>query len=252
MIYTRILEKTMNITAIKTSLFKKGNSLDAFVLKNIPKLEDGDVVIITSKIVALAEKRVGKIADKDRLIRRESLEVIETPWALLTRTQDGWGINAGIDESNADDELILLSKDPFASVEKLCTKLKTHFKINKLGILITDTRSVPLRVGTVGRAVGYAGFKPLKSYIGKDDLFGRKSRVTESNHADALAAASVLVMGEGSEQTPLALIKNAPVAFTSRSLSIKDKKLYMLPEHDIFSYIFKHAEEKLARHPKKK
>lgn len=242
----------MNIQGIKTTLFKKGDPLVAFLVQHIPTLENGDVLVITSKIIALSEKRFGKIKDKEMLIRRESEEVISTPWAFLTRTKDGWGINAGIDESNADDEIILLPKDPFASAEKLLGKLKVHYKIQKLGILITDTRSVPLRVGTVGRAIGFAGFKPLKSYIGKDDLFGRKSRATQSNYADALAAASVCVMGEGSEQTPLALIKNAPIAFTSRPLPLKDKKLYMLPKDDIFSFVFRHVVAKLERLPKKK
>ena len=242
----------MHIEKIKTALFKKGDPLLAFVLHHVPKLENGDVLVITSKIIALAERRVGKIKDKEKLIRKESKEIISTPWAFLTLTSDGWGINAGIDESNADDEIILLPKDPFASAEKLLLKLKAHYKINKLGVLITDTRSVPLRVGTVGRAIGFAGFKPLKSYIGKDDLFGRKSRVTQSNHADALAAASVCVMGEGSEQTPLALIKNAPITFTPRPLPLKAKKLYMLPREDIFSFIFTHAVAKPAPLPKKK
>jgi|CXWL01.1.fsa_nt_gi F420-0:gamma-glutamyl ligase len=242
----------MYIQGIKTTLFKKGDPLVAFLVQHVPVLESGDVLVITSKIIALAEKRTGKIKDKELLVRRESQEIISTPWAFLTRATDGWGINAGIDESNADDEIILLPKDPFASAEKLLLKLKTHYKINKLGVLITDTRSVPLRVGTVGRAIGFAGFKPLKSYIGKDDLFGRKSRVTQSNHADALAAASVCAMGEGSEQTPLALIKNAPITFTSRPLPLKAKKLYMLPKDDIFSFVFRHAEEIPAQLPKKK
>ena len=241
----------MNIQGIKTTIFKNGEPLVAFIVQHIPKLENGDVLVITSKIIALAEKRVGKIKDKEMLVRRESQEVISTPWAFLTLAKDGWGINAGIDESNALDEIILLPKDPFVSAEKLRSKLKAHFKINKLGVLITDTRSVPLRVGTVGRAIGFAGFKPLKSYIGKDDLFGRKSRVTQSNHADALAAASVCTMGEGSEQTPLALIKDAPIAFTSRPLALKDKKLYMLPKDDIFGFVFKHVVAKPGRLPKK-
>ena len=229
----------MHIQGIKTALFKKGEKLEAFIFTHVPKLENGDVLVITSKIIALAEKRTGKIKDKEKLIRQESHEIISTPWAFLTLSKDGWGINAGIDESNADDEIILLPKDPFASAEKLLGKLKTHYKIQKLGILITDTRSVPLRVGTVGRAIGFAGFKPLKSYIGKDDLFGRKSRVTQSNHADALAGTAVCVMGEGSEQTPLALIKNSPVTFTSRPVSLKDKKLHLLPHDDIFECVFR-------------
>lgn len=90
----------------------------------------------------------------------------------------------------------------------------------------------------MGRAIGVAGFLPIKSYVGKEDLYGRESRVTTSNIADALASSAVLVMGEGSEQTPLAQIKNAPVTFTKEVLSDEDKKLHLLPEEDIFSYIY--------------
>nr|MDQ3015055.1 coenzyme F420-0:L-glutamate ligase [bacterium] len=148
---------------------------------------------------------------------------------------DGWGINAGIDESNAKNKLILLPQDSFKTAEVLCENFKKHFSLKKLGVLITDTRSMPLRIGTVGKALGYAGFEPLKSYIGKKDLFGRKSRVTQSNVADALAASAVLVMGEGNEQTPMVVIKDAPVIFSNK----KGGSLALPPEGDIFGNVFR-------------
>ena len=233
----------MHITTIKTSIFKKNDSLDTFIKAHIPTLQEGDVVVITSKIVALSEGRLGKVEDKEKIIVRESKEVIQIPWAYLTRMNDGWGINAGVDESNADAELILLPKNPNKTAEVLLHKLKKYYSIQKLGILITDTRSVPLRVGTIGRAIGYAGFKPLKNYIGKDDLFGRKSRVTQSNIPDALAASATFVMGEGNEQTPLAVVSGAPIQFTSKALSEKMKHLSLSPEKDIFSQIYKKTKE---------
>ncbi|HET8575183.1 MAG TPA: coenzyme F420-0:L-glutamate ligase [Candidatus Paceibacterota bacterium] len=107
-----------------------------------------------------------------------------------------------------------------------------------MGILITDSRSIPLREGTIGRALGFSGFEPLKSYVGKKDLFGRKTRVTKSNLADALAAAAVMEMGEGDEQTPLAVIKDALVVFTTKPLSAKAKKLFLDPEKDIFAGVY--------------
>jgi dihydrofolate synthase / folylpolyglutamate synthase len=228
----------MNIISIKTSIFLRNDSLFNFLINNLPVVEDGDIIVITSKIVALSENRVCNLEDKEKIILKESKKVIKTPWALLTLTNNDWIINAGVDESNADDKIILLPKDSFKTAEVLQKKLKKHFFIKKLGILITDTRSVPLRVGTVGRALGYAGFKPLKSYIGKSDIFGRKSRITISNVADALAGTAVLVMGEGNEQTPISLIKNSPVVFVSKPLSKEMKKLAFPPEKDIFSKVF--------------
>lgn len=242
----------MKIHAIKTALFTKKDSLTEFVLKYVPTLEDGDILIITSKIVAISQGRMGSIKDKKKIILSESKKAIETPWALLTLTNDGWGINAGVDESNADKTVILLPEDPFKTATALHQKLKKSYAIKNLGIIITDTRSVPLRRGTVGRAIAFAGFKPLKSYIGKKDLFGRKSRVTESNHADALAGAAVCVMGEGSERTPLAVIQHAPVIFSSKKLTRNEQSLYLIPEQDIFSKVFIAEEDELHARTKKK
>lgn len=230
----------MQIIAIKTKIFKEKNNLIGFLLKNISKLENGDIVAITSKIVALSQGRTGKLKEKNRLIIKSSRDTIETPWALMTLTDEGWCINAGIDESNANHQIILLPKNVFKTAEFIRSKLMKHFKIKRLGIIITDTKSLPLRVGTIGRTVAYSGFEPLKSYIGEKDLFGKKSRFTESNVTDALAACAVLCMGEGSEQIPIVIIKKAPIIFTNKSnLNKKNTGLSILPEKDIYSCIYK-------------
>ena len=228
----------MHVIGIKTPIFLENNSLADFIKKHVFGLQSGDILVVTSKIVALSEGRTGKIEEKNKLIFKESKKVIETPWAFLTLNDEGWGINAGIDESNAEKKLIMLPKNSFETAKNLQKIIKKHYSLKKFGVLITDTRSVSLRVGTVGRALGFAGFEPIKSYIGKKDLFGRKSRVTKSNHADGLAAAAVLVMGEGNEQIPFVIIKNAPVKFTARTISKKSRKLALEPEKDIFSNIF--------------
>lgn len=230
----------MQIISIKTSLFKEKENLLNFLFNNIISLEDGDIVAITSKIVALSQGRVGKLKDKKDLIVHNSKKIIETPWAFMTLTNDGWCINAGTDESNANHKVILLPKDIFKTAELLRKRMLKHYSLKKLGIVITDTKSLPLRAGTVGRAIGYAGFKPLKSYIGRKDLFGKKSRFTESNIADAVSACAVLAMGEGDERIPLVIIKNAPVIFTNTSmLNKKSTGLSIMPEKDIYSYVYK-------------
>ena len=81
--------------------------------------------------------------------------------------------NAGIDESNAMGKIILLPKNSFKSAEIIRKKLQNKFGVKNLGILITDSRLFPLRAGIVGVALGYAGFKGIKNYIGKKDIFGR-------------------------------------------------------------------------------
>ena len=117
----------MQITPIKTTLFKVGDSVIKFI-KNHVVLEDEDILVITSKVVALAEGRVGKIEDGEHIIKSEAKEIIKTPWVDLTFSDRGWEINAGVDESNADDGLILLPKDSFHSAELLLKILKNITK----------------------------------------------------------------------------------------------------------------------------
>jgi len=125
--------------------------------------------------------------------------------------------SAGIDESNAGDYFILWPEQP----QKIAAMLRRWFcrayGLRQLGVIITDSRSMPLRRGVIGVAIGWAGFSPLYDYRGKKDLFGRTLRVSQANVADALAAAAVLAMGEGAEQTPLTIIRGAPhLRFFSR------------------------------------
>ncbi len=225
----------MEIRAIKTSLFQPKEDLIGFLLQYLPKLKNGDIVTITSKIVALSQNRVAEIDQHDTLIKQDSSQVIKTPWGLLTETEYGWCINAGIDESNADHGLILLPKNAPKVAALIRRALLKHYNLEKLGIVITDTKSLPLRQGTIGRTLGYAGFEPLKSYIGKPDIFGRKSRITQSNVADALSASAVLAMGEGDEQTPLALIRKASASFTNKKAT---NTLNLPPETDIYKKLF--------------
>ncbi len=100
--------------------------------------------------------------------------------------------------------------------------LEERYSVRRLGVLIADSRVLPLRWGTTGVALGWSGFEGLRNYIGKPDIFGRKLKMTKANIADGLAAAAVLMMGEGREQTPLALIEGAPVVFREKELTRKE------------------------------
>ena len=143
---------------------------------------------------------------------------------------------AGIDESNAKGKLILLPKDSFKSAEVLRKKLMQKFKLKNLGVLITDSRTGPLRAGVVGMSLGYAGFKGIRDYRGTKDIFGRVLKVSRTDVADSLATAAVLSMGEGREQQPLALITEAPIDFVAR---INKKELLINPKDDLYLPLFK-------------
>ncbi len=229
----------MLIKPIKTSLFNINDDLFLFITKYIKKFNEYDILVITSKIVALSQGCVIPHDSYTKYMNTVSAHSVKTPWAILTLTSEGWCINAGVDESNVRNGYVTLPENPFEYAHILRKRLRKKYGLKNLGVIITDTRSVPLRAGTVGRAIGCAGFHPLKSYIGKKDLFGRKSRVTVSNNADALATGAVFVMGEGSEQTPLAVIQNAPVRFTQKKLPKKETRLFLLPREDIFTYLYR-------------
>ncbi len=229
----------MKVQPIRTRIFKEGENLADFIVAHIPKLRDGAILAVTSKIVALAEGRVVQLKnkkEKEKLIRAESewqLKVLPEWW--LTVRDGTVVVNAGLDDSNADGKTILLPKDSFKSAIELRTKLKKRYKIKQLGIVITDSRTSALREGVTGVALGYAGFKGVKDYRGDKDIFGRKLKVTQTNIADSLATVATVVMGEGNERQPLAVIENTPVKFCER---VNRKELRIARKYDMYRSLF--------------
>lgn len=227
--------------AIKTRVFKRGEALADFIVSNIPRIPEKSVVVVTSKIVALAEGRTVPIstkANKTRLIKGESTSALKTKWVWLT-VKDGMVMaNAGVDESNADGQIILLPADSFLAAHTLRSELMKRLKLKHLGVLITDSRVLPLRAGVTGVALGYAGFKGLRDYRGKKDIFKRPLKMTQTNVADGLAASAVFLMGEGSERQPLALIQDAPVVFSS---TVDKKELQIALKDDLYRPLFQQA-----------
>lgn len=229
----------MFIKVIKTRIFKLNESLEGFVLDYLPKVKNESVIVITSKIVALSQGR--KVVSRNELekaqwIKKESEQYIKTRWCYLTLKDGHWCANAGVDESNvAGGGLILWPKNSNQVARVLRKRLRRHYKIKELGILITDSRIFPLRAGVSGVALGYAGFAGLRNYIGKKDLFGRRLKVTKTNVADGLAAAAVMVMGEGRESTPLALIEDSKIQFKANT---DPRELRILPKDDLYRPLF--------------
>lgn len=226
----------MKVTPVRTRVFKKDEDLFSFVTQYIPTLQEGSVVVVTSKIVALAEGRTAPLSHKARLIESESEWSMQAKYGKLT-LKDGMLLwNAGIDTSNVGGGIVLLPKDSFKAAAALRKQLKIHYRVKRLGVLITDSRIMPLRSGVVGIALGYAGFKGLYDYRGKKDIFGDTYHVTRTDHADSLATAAVLVMGEGSEQQPLCIIEDAPIVYAERI----DKKELVIPmADDMYRPLFK-------------
>ncbi|MFZ1019813.1 MAG: coenzyme F420-0:L-glutamate ligase [Minisyncoccia bacterium] len=236
----------MEIKAIKTRIFRENENLLDFIfeyVKKIPKKNlENSILVVTSKIVALSEGRTVEIdlsvphdAMREKIIKSESEYMLRTKYTWLTIKDGTVMSSAGIDESNANGKIILLPKNSFRSAELIRKNLQKKFRVKNLGILITDSRLFPLRAGIVGAAIGYAGFKGVRDYRGTPDIFGRILKLSRTDAADSLATAAVLCMGEGKEQQPLALIKNAPVIFADK---IDKKELMMDPREDLYQPLF--------------
>ena len=230
----------MKVYTVRTHIFRERNDLVAFIKKHIPKLESGSVLAVTSKIVALSEGRTAHVrnrGEKEKLIKKESAWAIQThPEWWWTEKDGALLVNAGIDDSNANGKLVLLPRNSFSSAISLRKKLQNYYKVKKLGIIITDSRIAPMRAGVTGIAIGYAGFRGVRDYRGKLDIFGRKLKVTMTNIADSLATVAILVMGEGGERQPLAIIEDVPVEFVAK---INRKEVQISAKDDMYAPLFK-------------
>jgi coenzyme F420-0:L-glutamate ligase/coenzyme F420-1:gamma-L-glutamate ligase len=188
-----------------------------------------DIVIVAQKIVSKAEGRHASLEDfppsaralglarecrKDpRLVEAvlsETSEVLRVaPHVLIVRHRLGLVMaQAGIDRSNVpgDDAILLLPLDPDASAERLRTGLRATFGIAP-AVVISDSFGRPWRLGTTNVALGCAGLPALWDRRGEKDRDGRTLEVTQVAYADAIAAAAGLVMGEGRESVPGALVR---------------------------------------------
>jgi coenzyme F420-0:L-glutamate ligase len=229
----------MLVSSIKTRLFVEGEDLAAFIGEHSKTIKNGSIIAICSKIVALSEGRVALAhtrEEKEALIAKESewRRQVMTRWWLTVR--DGTVVvNGGIDESNAEGKLILLPEDSFKTAEQLRMQLMKKHSLSELGVIITDSRIMPLRAGVVGVAIGYAGFRGIKDYRGTTDLYGRPMEVTQTDIADSLATAVTVVCGEGNECQPLAIIEDAPVEWTDE---MNRKELHIPQDQDMFRSLF--------------
>ncbi len=217
----------MQTQAIHTEIFHFGQNLEQFLFDHLKPYKvselEASILVVTSKIVSLAERAVRRSTEDKELLVREEAEYYLGEIAHgchLTIKNGLMMVGAGIDLSNSESQdYILLPRDPFFSAEQICRAIKTHLGLKKFGVLISDSRTLPLRKGVLGCGLGYAGFRGLQNLIGAHDLFGRPLKMTQVNLVDALASSAVMMMGEAAEQRPLALISGAPTEFTDEAVS---------------------------------
>lgn len=233
----------MQVTAYRLRALKAPkDSLKEAILESSIKPREGDIIAISSKVVSIGEGRcvpIGSVG-KEELVKREAdwyLKPKTSKWRRIFTISRGALIgSSGIDESNGSGHYVLFPEDPFKSARELRTWLCRAYGIRKLGVIITDSTSLPLRRGAVGFALSWDGIDPLRDYRGTKDLFGRTIEIEMANLIDSLAAAAVFEMGEGSEQTPIGIIRDAKNVVLKNRSKEKDQ-LIVDPEDDLFEPI---------------
>jgi coenzyme F420-0:L-glutamate ligase len=235
------MQKTEKILVqgIKSKIITQNDDLLAILQKTLKRFppREKDVVVISSKVLAVTQGRVREINSKQDfadLVKNEADEIIGEGAVTLTLKNGIFIPWSGIDRSNIQKGLaVLWPEKPFESAQKICGFIKKKFKLKKLGVIISDSHCIPLRKGVIGLALGYAGFKGVRDLRGKKDIYGNILNFTQQNHADMLASAAHLVTGEADEQTPFAIIRNAPVDFTSSRSD--PREMLMKKNEDLFA-----------------
>lgn len=209
----------MMIQPIKTRILAPPqDDLLVAIRAALPSVPEKSVLAITSKVVSVHEGRCvthENFPDKDALIQQEAEQYLPrdfTPygWVMHTTKNHMFIPSAGVDESNGNGYYILWPKNPRQSARGLWEWARKEYGVRELGIVITDSHTIPMRRGVLGISLSHWGFAPVEDIRGQKDLFGREFAITTIDVADGLAAAAVAVMGEGTAPTPLALISDVP------------------------------------------
>jgi coenzyme F420-0:L-glutamate ligase / coenzyme F420-1:gamma-L-glutamate ligase len=200
---------------------RAGDDLAELITAAAPWLLDGDVLVVTSKIVSKAEGRLVDVAadGPQREIDRAATLAAETTRVVASRggtrivqTRHGFVMaNAGIDASNVDKgRLVLLPVDPDASARQLRRALRERYRLD-VAVIVSDTMGRPWRLGLTDVALGAAGIGALRDYRGESDAYGNELHITQMAVVDELAAAAELVKGKY-DQVPVAVVRGLPVA----------------------------------------
>lgn len=218
------------------------------------EIRNQDVIVVGQKAISKAEgrivnldditpsprafelaKKTGKRPEFIQIVLKDAERVLRANGdAFIVRTKNGQTcMNGGVDKSNVkgDSTYALLPENPDASARNLMRKIK-RLTGKDVGVVITDTRSRPFRRGQVEECIGIAGINPLVDYRGQTDLFGYTLRFKNVSLADELASAAELVMGQGREATPVAIIRGLKRANFQERASTRN--LSVRPNEDLF------------------
>ncbi|RMW36367.1 MAG: cytidine deaminase [Nitrosopumilus sp.] len=207
--------------------------------KNETKLEDGDVLVISTKYISNSQGRIvdleniqisdeGLDVSKKYQLKPEIAEVViresdkifgGISGFVITSSDNIMAPNAGIDKSNAKKgKVILYPENPYLVAEQLRRKIFLKMSIH-VGVILVDSRLMPARIGTSGVAIACAGIEPVLDMRSKKDLDGNPLKVTFQAVVDNLATIANHKMGEGAESKPFAIVRNSGATLTDRKIN---------------------------------
>jgi len=227
------------ISERKESQFDVFEALLDTLEKNNQTLQEGDVVVISTKYISNSQGRLvdlsnvktskeGEEVSKKFQIKPEIAEVIlresdkifgGIAGFVITSADNIMAPNAGIDKSNAKKgKIILYPKNPYLIAEQIKRKVFLKFLIH-IGVILVDSRLMPSRIGTSGVAVACAGIEPVLDMRAEKDLDGNPLKVTFQAVVDNLATIANHKMGEAAESKPFAIIRDSGAKLTDRKIS---------------------------------
>ncbi|HCT79512.1 MAG TPA: coenzyme F420-0:L-glutamate ligase [Micromonosporaceae bacterium] len=233
---------------------RPGDDLARLITDAAPWLRDGDILVVTSKIVSKAEGQLADVpvagpereAAREDLLRSETARVVATRGhTRIVQTHHGFVMaSAGIDNSNVDrSQLVLLPKDPDRSAADLRATLRERHGLD-VAVIVSDTMGRPWRNGLTDVALGSAGIAPLRDHRGETDPHGNDLQITQIAVVDELAAAAELVKGK-IDQVPVAVIRGL-IQTTEEAPGVVPT-LVRTAEQDLFSLGTEEAKEQGRR-----
>ena len=207
----------------------------ATAANSLGPLNDGDIVVVTSKIISKAEGRIQPASQRAELITSESRRTVARRGdTRIVRTHVGLTMAAaGVDASNVSAEsILLLPHDPDASAAGLRAQLVAATGLG-LGVIISDTAGRPWRMGQTDYAIGVSGVQVVQNYVGARDTYGNELQVTAMAVADELAAAADLVKGK-LRGRPVAVVRGLGGLVSGTDSSARE--LLRDPGRDMFSF----------------
>ncbi len=228
-----MIVSAITFVGVKTSRKSAPFNLGGLVDRHLgAELQDGDILVVSSKFIAVSEgrmielrtvipgehaaslsRRLNMPPELCELVIRESDDIVGGVSGFMLTLKEGLLTpNAGIDKSNVEHgKVVLYPRSPLESAKALLEEVRFRRGV-EIGVVVSDSRLMPTRKGTVGVALAAAGLEAILDVRGRQDLFGNVLRVTSQAIADDLCSGAQVVMGEADESVPIVLVRGLRTA----------------------------------------